>query len=764
MAVQSEIFSTEYGVRSFISTKHIATKQHMSVWLQRRSDNIWVQLSISNYELINNSAVLTQAPNSTTYSQVEIRVADTPDELGSSQSEISIVAGLYDEIVALNGIKNDITTVAGISGDVTTVSNNIVNINSVATNIVPNLAEILQADTNAQIASTSAIQALGYRNEAEAFSISNVFVVYTIEDLVAVPSNYTTAIVKDLNRGGTFIWSPTCTANGGTVFAGATGFWTRQYDGAVNVKWFGAVGDGVTDDSIAIQSAVDTGLEVYFPEGTYKISDTIEASSMTLFGDEAFNASTIKATFYTTDKPMFKTTGSYADGKYTSFTNLTIDGYDSTNKTAIGVQMINASAEDIDAYFENCNFKYFLKGISCKGRGLKVTDSIFDALTTAIYLDRNDPVIEGANPDQKTATGFRTFSFVNNRFHGMGYGKCIEVNTATTVTDYLTGVLFANNYIDTPAQIYSGGGLSSSQFSNNIHIYTGASMPSLFESDADFELVSITDNTFGSVKAPLYYLYGRIIDIAGNMNRCNISNNSINKSRYEVIRAAGYVNQNVIADNIMYAVCEDLENNSFPIIGLGSAGKTADGNVITGNTCLLNDEASANVQANLDYFVQFINTTTTGNVIKNNSIPSWAYTSNKAVGESGDVLQKWHAKQAADVIRNNTNAADQLLISKDIQKKTTTSNLYVEFHAHITNGLGEATNLPSFKIYVNGTWYGSINFYVVPASSYLSISGSIEVTTDTVTNISLYVTDGTSNAQNFTVDSRTTMIITEVQE
>ena len=102
------------------------------------------------------------------------------------------------------------------------------------------------ATTKANEASSSASNALAsetqagiYRNEAEAFSISNVFIVKTIEDLVTIPSNYTTAIVKDLDRGGTFIWSATGTANGGTVFAGATGYWNRQYSGAVDVKWFG---------------------------------------------------------------------------------------------------------------------------------------------------------------------------------------------------------------------------------------------------------------------------------------------------------------------------------------------------------------------------------------------------------------------------------------------------------------------------------------------------------------------------------------------
>lgn len=42
-----------------------------------------------------------------------------------------------------------------------------------------------------------------------------------------------------------------------------------------NVKGFGAKGDGVTDDTLAIQSALNAGLNVYFPPGTYRVTDKL---------------------------------------------------------------------------------------------------------------------------------------------------------------------------------------------------------------------------------------------------------------------------------------------------------------------------------------------------------------------------------------------------------------------------------------------------------------------------------------------------------
>jgi len=48
----------------------------------------------------------------------------------------------------------------------------------------------------------------------------------------------------------------------------------------VSVKDFGAVGDGTTDDTVAIQAAFDSGYNVNFPEGTYKVTDNLTASNI----------------------------------------------------------------------------------------------------------------------------------------------------------------------------------------------------------------------------------------------------------------------------------------------------------------------------------------------------------------------------------------------------------------------------------------------------------------------------------------------------
>lgn len=54
-----------------------------------------------------------------------------------------------------------------------------------------------------------------------------------------------------------------------------------KLDEFVSVKDFGAVGDGIADDTAAIQAALDASLNVYVPQGVYRLSATLQARPRT---------------------------------------------------------------------------------------------------------------------------------------------------------------------------------------------------------------------------------------------------------------------------------------------------------------------------------------------------------------------------------------------------------------------------------------------------------------------------------------------------
>lgn len=124
--------------------------------------------------------------------------------------------------------------------------------------------------------------------------------------------------------------------------------------GIVSVKQqFGAVGDGITDDTTALQAAVDslsaTGGTVYFPVGTYLISSTISVpSGVSLQGAGTYGLSII---LYTGSTNNFKMV-SYATGA----ARVKVDGLQFQCNT-VGLRMIQLYMGD-PVYFDisNCVF------------------------------------------------------------------------------------------------------------------------------------------------------------------------------------------------------------------------------------------------------------------------------------------------------------------------------------------------------------------------------------------------------------------------
>lgn len=89
--------------------------------------------------------------------------------------------------------------------------------------------------------------------------------------------------------GGTYVWNSTSTTadNGGTVIQPTgvtTGRWMLQYGGSMNVRIFGAYGDGTHDDTAAIASALSAasiaGFPVVFPDGSYAVSSALTSSAV----------------------------------------------------------------------------------------------------------------------------------------------------------------------------------------------------------------------------------------------------------------------------------------------------------------------------------------------------------------------------------------------------------------------------------------------------------------------------------------------------
>jgi hypothetical protein len=103
--------------------------------------------------------------------------------------------------------------------------------------------------------------------------------------------------IRVMNKNGSVVYSaPAATERYGNIITLADIDFLQAGSGAVvrtalskmrdvvSVKDFGAVGDGVADDTAAIQLAIDNNKGVFFPAGSYLISSPIELTQQWVYG------------------------------------------------------------------------------------------------------------------------------------------------------------------------------------------------------------------------------------------------------------------------------------------------------------------------------------------------------------------------------------------------------------------------------------------------------------------------------------------------
>jgi hypothetical protein len=167
---------------------------------------------------------------------------------------------------------------------------------------------------------------------------------------------------------------------------GSTGYVQRTVESRlrefVSVKDFGAAGDGVTDDTAAIQAAFDSGSKnVFFPTGTYVISSGLNiTSSMNVSCDEdvIINGTAIPASVTLGEQHIVKATGSL--GSSIALTsNITEEDITITLATTAGLTagdyILVSSTGKFAAGWTGSNYQGWVTTIESVDSGTQITVS-----------------------------------------------------------------------------------------------------------------------------------------------------------------------------------------------------------------------------------------------------------------------------------------------------------------------------------------------------------------------------------------------------
>jgi len=208
---------------------------------------------------------------------------------------------------------------------------------------------------------------------------------------------------------------------------------------AISVKQFGAVGDGSTDDTVAIQAALNIGGEVLIPAGTYIVDFLTTPVAVTIRG-ETRETSIIKRKNSATDnKELLANTNDIRVCIY----NLQFDGNRDNNTTqgggnfASGVALAAGSGVIDNCYFHDFNNHCIITGGE---------DRYFTSNTAEAYdITISNNLIDNGNAASNHGDGIRP-----TRTNGLYITGNTVLNSYSSIrlNYYNRNVLIANNYCE----------------------------------------------------------------------------------------------------------------------------------------------------------------------------------------------------------------------------------------------------------------------------------------------------------------------------
>lgn len=187
-----------------------------------------------------------------------------------------------------------------------------------------------------------------------------------------------------------------------------------------DVRDYGAVGDGQTADTHAVQEAINAGGITFFPPGTYRVSNLIAVDGMRLLGTGT--AGSGQARLRTTTGNIFRTTENGVHS--TKMTGLVFDSFGGGDHLFTGLWSLGM--------FEDCAFTQYQNEASCFS-----VKGWIDMLTLRCTFDHT---YEATVPtfSATSATGeLAQSTFISNRFTKTGdYAIHLEGTEGSVVENF----------------------------------------------------------------------------------------------------------------------------------------------------------------------------------------------------------------------------------------------------------------------------------------------------------------------------------------
>lgn len=247
----------------------------------------------------------------------------------------------------------------------------------------------------------------GVYQEKDSYSLSGNVITFSIAPPISSSIEVMTNETGIINSGNATAITYTASFPGAVQQTVQTKL--EQY---VSVKDFGAVGDGVTDDTVAMQAAHDTGQTVYYPQGVYNFTN-ITIPSGGIIGEGKL---TILRTTDTGTGDVITYTGVDSSGLLVNtvgglFKDFTLWANTPTQKaTGAGISVVPASGENYLTICDGIYVRNIPTGVSFTlGSYFSVVNSYFAFFTVAgIYSDMDDPLFQDNGDNVISGNAFFT--------------------------------------------------------------------------------------------------------------------------------------------------------------------------------------------------------------------------------------------------------------------------------------------------------------------------------------------------------------------